>query len=318
MRKEDLSFLARAPAQHAFAAVVAAPRAAVFAAIADPTGWRDWFPGVRSAAYTSAAPYGVGTIRQADVSGTRWVEEMIAWDVDRRWAYTVLDASAPLAVAQVESFELEDVPGGTRVRWTIAIEPRLLQRIAAPLAPLVMRRVFARAMSNLEARLTGASPPAFGRIDVDRWMTRLNPAVVWLLRSPLHRLLDAGLMLITVTGRRSGRRYTIPVGYQRDGDLLHVLVSKARRKQWWRNYLEPAALDVVLHGERACGEGRVVDPASDRFRTVVEATLRRLPMLAAQLGIALDGRCGLTEDQRRTLMVEAALVEITLARPVEP
>jgi deazaflavin-dependent oxidoreductase (nitroreductase family) len=242
-----------------------------------------------------------------------WTEEMIAWDADRRWAYTVTSASAPVAAAQVESFELDDAPAGARVRWTLALEPRLLMRIGGPLAPLVMGALFQRAMRNL-ARDLGAAPAAraSGR-DADHWMTRINPAVVWLLRSPMHRLLDAGLMLVTVTGRRSGRRYTIPVGYQREGDSVRVLVSKARRKQWWRNYLAPRPIEVLLRGEVRRGEARVVPTDSREFREVVDRTLRRLPSLGGQFGIAYDRRRGLTDDQWRTVAADAALVEISLS-----
>ena len=324
MRREDLGFVERAPVRHVFSAVVRAPRADVFAAIADPPGWTAWFPGVRSARYSSPPPYGVGTIREADVSGTRWVEEMIAWDEGRRWAYTVTESSTPLASAQVEVFEVADAvrdgAPATRVTWTLAIEPRLLQRLTGPIAPLVMGRVFARAMANLERQLRGemaaavggarATAASHGGFDVDRWTTRLNPLVVRLLRSPLHHVIGGGLMLITVTGRRSGRRYTIPVGYQRDGDVLHVLVSKARRKQWWRNFREPAALEVELHGERRDAVGHVVDPASEQFFAVVETTLRRLPVLARQFGIVWDRRAGLDAEQRAVLAREVALVEI--------
>jgi deazaflavin-dependent oxidoreductase (nitroreductase family) len=313
MRKEDLSFLDRAPVRHVFTAVVAAARDAVFAEIAEPTTWPTWFPGVRAARYHGAPPYGVGTIREADVSGTRWVEEMIAWDDGRRWAYTVLEASTPLASAQVESFEVEDAPGGTLVRWTLAIEPRLLQRLAAPIAPLVMGRLFATAMRNLGARLGATREQPSSLLDVDRLMTRLNPLVVRLLRSPLHRLLGGGLMLITVTGRRTGQRYTIPVGYQRAGDVLHVLVSKARRKQWWRNYRAPGPIEVELAGERWRGVAHVVPAGSELFRDVVTATLTRIPMLGRQLGITYDPARGLTEEQRRIVMAEAALVEIARA-----
>jgi uncharacterized protein YndB with AHSA1/START domain len=344
MRKEDMTFVERAPVRHVFTEVVAAPRDAVFAAIADPTGWHAWFPGVRSARYASPPPHGVGTIREADVSGTRWVEEMIAWEPDRRWAYTVTEASTPLASAQVEVFDCNDVldaaglagaagdPSAvrTRVTWTLAIEPRLLQKIAAPIAPLVMGRLFARAMANLERQLldgalrgSATAPPAAtadasaarthtaSRFDVDRWTTRLNPLVVRLLRSPLHHLIGGGLMLITVTGRRTGRRYTIPVGYQRDGDVLHVLVSKARRKQWWRNFRDATPLEVELHGARFAAAGVVVEPSSARFFAVVEATLRRLPMLARQFGIVWDPSAGLDAEQRDVLSREVALVAIT-------
>ena len=76
-------------------------------------------------------------------------------------------------------------------------------------------------------------------INVDALASRLNPLVVAILRTPLvHWLLSPGLMLLTVTGRRSRRRYTIPVGYQRDGSDLIVLVSEAPKKQWWRNCRE--------------------------------------------------------------------------------
>lgn len=325
MRREDMTFVERAPVRHVFAKVIAAPRAAVFAAIADPPGWPAWFPGVRSARYSSPPPHGVGSIREADVSGTRWVEEMIAWDDGRRWAYTVIEASTPLASAQVEVFEVEDAvldgaPVGTaatRVTWTLAIEPRLLQKITGPIAPLVMGRVFERAMANLEATLrlapSAGAAAAAGGFDVDRWTTRLNPLVVRLLRSPLHHVIGGGLMLITVTGRRTGRRYTIPVGYQRDADVLHVLVSKARRKQWWRNFRAPAALEVELRGETFAARGHVVDPREERFFSVVEATLRRLPMLARQFGIVWNPRAGLDAEQRAVLSREVALVEITRA-----
>jgi Polyketide cyclase / dehydrase and lipid transport len=135
---------------------MAAPRSLVFGAFVDPEGWTGWFPNVRRAAYTSPPPFGVGTIRAAHVGGTRWVEEMIAWDDGRRWAWTVLRASVPLATAQVECFEFADAGSGTRIRWTLALDPRLIARLGAPFATGAIRRLLARAAANLEARLDGA------------------------------------------------------------------------------------------------------------------------------------------------------------------
>jgi len=152
LRREDLSFLARAPVVHACDAEVAAPRTQVFAAISDPRTWSSWFPGVRAASYPSPPPYGVGTIREAHVGATRWVEELIAWDADVRWGYTILRSTVPIAWAQIESFELDDAPGGTRVRWTLACEPRLLMRLGSPIAPHVLQKLFRRAMQNLSQR----------------------------------------------------------------------------------------------------------------------------------------------------------------------
>jgi hypothetical protein len=158
LRREDLGFTARAPIVHVVEAAVAAPRPAVFAALAEPRGWPQWFPNVRAACYTSPPPYGVGTIREANVGGTMWVEEMIAWEADARWAWTVIRASLPFARAQVESFELRDAAGGTGVRWTVGLEPRLLARLGAPLMGRAMQGLFRRAMDNLGAHLNAVPP----------------------------------------------------------------------------------------------------------------------------------------------------------------
>jgi carbon monoxide dehydrogenase subunit G len=163
LRKENLTFLYIAPVTHLCDADVAAPRSAVFAALSDPRTWSDWFPGVRAASYAGEPPYGVGTIRRAHVGATHWVEEIIAWDQNTRWAYTVTRASVPFAKAQVESFDLADTAGGTHVRWTLGLEPRLLARLGAPFAAPAIRRVFYRAMKNLNAYLQPAAGDSRGR-----------------------------------------------------------------------------------------------------------------------------------------------------------
>src|SRR5947199_8119264 len=62
-----------------------------------------------------------------------------------------------------------------------------------------------------------------------------NPVVRAVLSSAFHRLLSRKLALITVTGRRSGRRYTFPVSYRQDGDRVLINVGWPERKHWWRN-----------------------------------------------------------------------------------
>ena len=149
-------------------------------------------------------------------------------------------------------------------------------------------------------------------MDLDRIFTRLNGAIQWILRSPLHALLDPGLMLVTVTGRRSGLRFTIPVGYQRDGKRIVVLVSKARRKNWWRNYHEPRAIEVTTGGRELRGTARVIAPGSQEFFAAFETTLAKMPWLGRQFGIAYRRGTALDAGQRAALAREDAAVEILL------
>ena len=149
-------------------------------------------------------------------------------------------------------------------------------------------------------------------MDLDRLMTRLNPLVAWVLRSPLHPVLDRMLLMLRVTGRRTGRQYWIPVGYQRDGDIITVLVSKAPRKQWWRNYRDPGPADVLLHGRTLHGRAHVLPAESAAFQEAIDRTFRRVPGLGRQFGVRYDRRTGLTPAQWRTVVANAVVVSIHL------
>ena len=139
---------------------------------------------------------------------------------------------------------------------------------------------------------------------------RFNPVVVRLLRSPLHWIASVGLCLVTVTGRKSGKRYTIPVGYQRDGDNLMILVSEASQKQWWRNYREPHPIEVRLRGRDRSGSGQLVPSDSPDFARWMEHSLRRVPRLDRQFGIKLDRKTGLTPEQVEHLASGGAIVRV--------
>ncbi len=74
-----------------------------------------------------------------------------------------------------------------------------------------------------------------------RVLHAINPVVGAILRSPLHRLLSDRLVLLTYRGRKTGKRYTIPVGYAREGDALVVPSAHA----WWRSLRWGAPVTVT-------------------------------------------------------------------------
>ena len=149
-------------------------------------------------------------------------------------------------------------------------------------------------------------------MSVDSLISRFNPLVSGVLRSPLHFLLSPGLALLEVTGRHSGKRYAIPVGYQRDGDDVIVMVSEARKKQWWRNFYEPAPLGIRLRGRDHRGHAELVPPGSDEFAAHAAATLARLPSMGRVFHVDYDHREGLRADQLDFLGEEIAIVRIRL------
>jgi hypothetical protein len=82
----------------------------------------------------------------------------------------------------------------------------------------------------------------------------VNPLVRWLIRSPLHGLASRRIALITYTGRRSGHRYTIPVGYKMAGVDVTITVGSPDRKVWWRSLTgTDAPVELVVRGQRRTG-----------------------------------------------------------------
>ncbi len=149
-------------------------------------------------------------------------------------------------------------------------------------------------------------------MSVDSVVSRWNPLVSAILHSPAHWLLSPGLLLLTCTGRKSGRRFTIPVGYQRDGDVVTVMVSDARKKRWWRNYREAGPVTLRMRGREHSGTARVLAPETDEFATRLERSLRRVPGLGRVFGVDFDRKQGLSPEQLAQLGGEIAIVRIEL------
>ena len=106
-----------------------------------------------------------------------------------------------------------------------------------------------------------------------------NGLVLAVLRSPAHRLLSGMTIELSYTGRRSGRQFTLPVQYAREGERLLVAVQDPAAKAWWRNFRTPQEVIVRLRGKPRQGTARVVapdDPAWDEDRRLYEARWKRL------------------------------------------
>ncbi|MET0703318.1 MAG: nitroreductase/quinone reductase family protein [Mycobacterium sp.] len=83
----------------------------------------------------------------------------------------------------------------------------------------------------------------------------LNVPVAAIASSPLlGRLLRRSVALITYTGRRSGRVFTMPVAYRLRGDTVEIMANLPDAKTWWRNFLgEGAPMTVQIDGTQRRG-----------------------------------------------------------------
>lgn len=140
----------------------------------------------------------------------------------------------------------------------------------------------------------------------------LNNHVIAALESPLHWPLSLGLMTIKVTGRKSGKQYTLPVGYHNQGDAIVVMVSDAKKRQWWRNFQEEAHIEILLKSKIMQGDALVLTPDTEEYKQRAEAFLGRAGIISRIFGIKFDKEQGLTKEQLEALADYAAIVRIKL------
>jgi deazaflavin-dependent oxidoreductase (nitroreductase family) len=115
-----------------------------------------------------------------------------------------------------------------------------------------------------------------------------NSFMAFMLRSPLHGVMSGSTMLVTVTGRKTGKAITTPVNYYQEGDTLWVISN--RERTWWRNLKGGAALKLRLRGQEVNGFGEVLldEPA---VAAQIGEYVRHLPISARSLGVHMqDGQ----------------------------
>jgi deazaflavin-dependent oxidoreductase (nitroreductase family) len=111
-----------------------------------------------------------------------------------------------------------------------------------------------------------------------------NPIMMWVLRSPLHGMLSGSTMIITYTGRKSGKVFSTPVNYVRGGNLLWTI--SFRHRTWWKN-LRDSPVALRIQGKDLTGTARAItDP--QEVKTNLMAYLQKAPQVARYIGVRLD------------------------------
>ncbi len=138
-----------------------------------------------------------------------------------------------------------------------------------------------------------------------------NALVGGVLRSPLHRTLSRSLLLLTYRGRRTGKEYTIPVGYARyQDDELVVLAGRPGGKTWWTNMRGSLPVRVLLGGREIAGEARLV--TGEEAVPRLAAYFEQIPRAARAYGIATGPAGKRAPDRLAALAGEVQVVAIHL------
>lgn len=136
-----------------------------------------------------------------------------------------------------------------------------------------------------------------------------NFFVKGILNSPLHPLMSASTAVISVTGRKSGRIYAIPVNYKREGN--EVTFTSARDRTWWKNLRGGSEVRLCIKGECYSAQAVVVED-EDIVGAYLDALLLQQPNMSRFYGVnkGEDGsfqRADLERAASERVLIKAAL-----------
>ena len=115
-------------------------------------------------------------------------------------------------------------------------------------------------------------------------------------------------MLITFTGRKSGRVFTTPVRYLKDNDKILCFTSSGN--QWWRNLRNGADVTLLVGGHKLRCHAEAISGDPARISQALGRFLSIYPQDAAYYDVKLDekGNAILADIEKaatNTIMVEA-------------
>jgi deazaflavin-dependent oxidoreductase (nitroreductase family) len=137
-----------------------------------------------------------------------------------------------------------------------------------------------------------------------------NAMVAILLRIPiLHRVISNQILLLTFSGRKSGKHYTIPVGYVRDGQTVTILTKWFRG--WWRNFQGTAPVEVLIARRRYQATAKALTDEAMTI-TVLTNIIKKYPYYANFYGIRLTAANEADMDDVRRVAPKVVVLQIAL------
>ncbi|MBN1563988.1 MAG: nitroreductase family deazaflavin-dependent oxidoreductase [Anaerolineae bacterium] len=154
-------------------------------------------------------------------------------------------------------------------------------------------------MSEMQITVPNWTPP--------KWM---NASMKFMLKTPgLQAVVGKKIALITFTGSKSGKTYTTPVTYAREGNTVIMLTKRFRA--WWKNFATRPDVTLRLAGKTYTGRATAHIDDEAELSTLI-AFLRQNSQDAKAYGITLGPDGALSEADARVLLPQLVIVRVAL------
>jgi deazaflavin-dependent oxidoreductase (nitroreductase family) len=112
----------------------------------------------------------------------------------------------------------------------------------------------------------------------------VNSAMKFILRSPAHAMVSKTVLLITFTGRKSGKTFTTPVSYSQSGDQVSIFTHA----NWWKNLRSDTPVTLRIKGRELQGLPEPVAADKQVVAAGLSEHLKKVPSDARYYGVTFD------------------------------
>ena len=133
----------------------------------------------------------------------------------------------------------------------------------------------------------------------------VNSAMKFVLRSPVHGMVSKSILLITFTGRKSGKTYTTPVSYSQSGNQVTIFTHA----DWWKNLRSGKLVTLRIQGRELQGLAEPVAEDKGAVAAGLMAHLRKVPSDARFYDVSFDNH-----NNPRAEEVEEAVQNVVMIR----
>jgi deazaflavin-dependent oxidoreductase (nitroreductase family) len=88
----------------------------------------------------------------------------------------------------------------------------------------------------------------------------------FLLRHNWMGSLGNEIMVINVTGRKSGKKYATPIGYLPDGETIIALTNQQNPSNWYRNAIKTSEVTLEIKGKAVRAKAEPITDPAERQR----------------------------------------------------
>lgn len=138
----------------------------------------------------------------------------------------------------------------------------------------------------------------------------INPAMNRLLKSPWHWVMSKRLMIVSYSGRKSGREFSVPVSYYRDGSTVYCFTNG----NWRYNFKNPQGATLRIRGKDQLVTGAIFSGDRLEKTELMCQYFKAVPQDRKFYGVSLDSKGSPNREQ-----VEQAthVVDIICFTPLE-